>query len=111
MALFSKLVIHNRLYCTKSLKVCCLRIKILKLVACVQSVTARESFHSWFQFVALPQRQSFIKLNKPLDMKRIQAMKNSEKIWKLEYWIPAANPEPDEQNKVKEHNQVQDVST
>ncbi len=44
-------------------------------------------------------------------MKRIQTMKNSEKIWKLEYLIPAAHPEPDEQNKVKEHNEVQDEST
>ncbi len=44
-------------------------------------------------------------------MKTIPTMKNSEKIWKLEYWIPADNPEPDEQNKVKEHNEVQDVST
>jgi len=59
----------------------------------------------------LPQRQSLIKLNKPLDMKRIPTMKNSEKIWKLEYWIPAAHPESDEQNKVKEHNEVQDKST
>jgi len=59
----------------------------------------------------LPQRQSLIKLNKPLDMKRIPIMKNSEKIWKLEYWIPAAQHEPYEQNKVKEHNEVQDEST
>ncbi len=44
-------------------------------------------------------------------MNRIQAMKNSEKIWKLEYWISAAHHEPDEQNKVKEHNEVQDEST
>ncbi len=44
-------------------------------------------------------------------MKRMPAMKNSEKIWKLEYWIPAAHPELDEQNKVKEHNEVQDEST
>jgi len=44
-------------------------------------------------------------------MKRISTMKNSEKIWKLEYWIPVAHLEPDEQNKVKEHNKVQDEST
>ncbi len=44
-------------------------------------------------------------------MKRTPTMKNSEKIWKLEYCIPAANPEPDEQNKVKEHNEVQDELT
>jgi len=44
-------------------------------------------------------------------MKRIPTMKNSKKICKLEYYIPAANPEPDEQNKVKEHNKVQDEST
>jgi len=44
-------------------------------------------------------------------MKRIPAMKNSEKICKLEYWIPVAHHEPDEQNKVKEHNEVQDEST
>ncbi|GFN41694.1 MAG: hypothetical protein YK1312THETA_1600001 [Marine Group I thaumarchaeote] len=59
----------------------------------------------------MPQRQALIKLNKSLDMKRIPAMKNSEKIWKLEYCIPAAHTEPDEQNKVKEHNEVQDEST
>ncbi|MCH7941020.1 MAG: hypothetical protein IH842_03525 [Thaumarchaeota archaeon] len=59
----------------------------------------------------MPQRQSLTKLNKPIDMKRMPAMKNSEKIWKLEYWIPAAHPELDEQNKVKEHNEVQDEST
>ncbi len=44
-------------------------------------------------------------------MKRTPAIKNSEKILKLEYLIPAAHPEPDEQNKVKEHNEVQDEST
>ncbi len=44
-------------------------------------------------------------------MKRIQAMKNSEKILKLEYCIPATHSKPDEQNKVKEHNEVQDEST
>jgi len=59
----------------------------------------------------MPQRQSLIKLNKPLDMKRTPTMKNSEKIWKLEYWIPAVDHEPDEQNKLKEHNEVQDKST
>ncbi len=44
-------------------------------------------------------------------MKRTPAMKNSEKILKLEYLIPATHHEPDEQNKVKEHNKVQDEST
>ena len=44
-------------------------------------------------------------------MKKIQTMKDSEKICKLEYWIPSAHPEFDEQNKIKEHNEVQDVST
>jgi len=44
-------------------------------------------------------------------MKKIPAMKNSEKILKLEYWIPTAHHESDEQNKVKEHNKVQDEST
>ncbi len=44
-------------------------------------------------------------------MKRIPTMKNSEKILKLEYWIPSANLESDEQNKVKEHSEVQDEST
>ncbi len=44
-------------------------------------------------------------------MKKIPAMKNSEKIWKLEYWIPSAHPKSDEQNKVKEHNEVQDELT
>jgi len=44
-------------------------------------------------------------------MKRIPTMKNSEKILKLEYWIPSAHPESDEQNKVKEHSEVQDEST
>ena len=44
-------------------------------------------------------------------MKRIPTMKNSEKIWKLEYLIPAAHQEPDEQNKVKEHNEVRDELT
>ena len=44
-------------------------------------------------------------------MKRMPTMKNSEKILKLEYLIPAAHHEPDEQNKVKEHSEVQDEST
>ncbi len=44
-------------------------------------------------------------------MKRIPTMKNSEKIWKLEYRIPAAHHESDKQNKVTEHNEVQDEST
>ncbi len=44
-------------------------------------------------------------------MKRIQVMKISEKMLQLEYWIPAAHPESDEQNKVKEHSEVQDEST
>ncbi len=44
-------------------------------------------------------------------MKRIPIMKNSEKIWMLEYCIPTAHHEPDEQNKVKEHSEVQDEST
>jgi len=44
-------------------------------------------------------------------MKRTPAMKNSEKIWKLEYWEPAPHQEPDEQNKIKEHNEIQDDST
>jgi len=44
-------------------------------------------------------------------MKRIPTMKNSEKIWKLEYCILAAHSESDKQNKVKEHNEVQDEST
>ncbi len=44
-------------------------------------------------------------------MKRIPTMKNSENICKLEYWISAAHPESDEQNKVKEHNEVKDELT
>ncbi len=44
-------------------------------------------------------------------MKKIQAMKDSKKICKLEYWIPSVHPESYEQNKVKEHNEVQDEST
>jgi len=43
-------------------------------------------------------------------MKRTPAMKNSEKIWKLEYWEPTSHEEPDEQNKIKE-NEIQDEST
>jgi len=43
-------------------------------------------------------------------MKRIPAMKNSEKIWKLEYLESIANQEPDEQNKIK-YNEIQDQST
>ena len=42
-------------------------------------------------------------------MKRTPAMKNSEKIWKLEYWEPVPQ-EPDEQNKIKD-NEIQDDST
>ncbi len=38
------------------------------------------------------------------------AMKNSEKICKLEYWEPASHQEPDEQNIIKE-NEIQDEST
>ena len=54
----------------------------------------------------MPQRQPLIKLNKPLDMKRTPAMKNSEKIWKLEYLEPNLHQEPDDQNKVKEDNKI-----
>ena len=36
------------------------------------------------------------------------AMKNSEKIWKLEYWKPIPNQDPDEQNKVNEVNEIKD---
>ena len=43
-------------------------------------------------------------------MKRIPAMKNSEKIWKLEYCESVPNQEPDEQNKIK-YNEIQDQST
>jgi len=42
-------------------------------------------------------------------MKRTPTMKNSEKIWKLEYWIPTTHQESDEQNKIKD-NEVQDES-
>ncbi len=44
-------------------------------------------------------------------MKRTPAMKNSEKIWKLEYWESASHQEPDEQDKIKEHTEIQDEST
>jgi len=40
-----------------------------------------------------------------------EIIKNSEKIWKLEYWEPVPHQEPDEQNKIKEHNEIQDDST
>jgi len=43
-------------------------------------------------------------------MKRPLAMKNSEKIWKLEYLESVPNQEPDEQNKIKD-NEIQDQST
>jgi len=43
-------------------------------------------------------------------MKRTPAMKNSEKIWKLEYWEPVPHQEPDEQNKIKD-NEIQDDAT
>ena len=58
----------------------------------------------------LPQRQPLTKLNKPPDMKRAPAMKNSEKIWKLEYLESVSNQEPNEQNKIKD-NEIQDQST
>jgi len=48
------------------------------------------------------QRQSLLKLNKPHDMKRKPAIKNSKKIWKLEYLEPNFRQEPDDQNKVNE---------
>ncbi len=48
------------------------------------------------------------KLNNPFDMKMIPAMKNSEKICKLEYWEPAPHQDPDEQNKVNEVNEIKD---
>jgi len=50
----------------------------------------------------MPQRQLLLKLNKPPDMKRKPAVKNSEKIWKLEYLEPNFHQEPDDQNKVNE---------
>ena len=42
-------------------------------------------------------------------MKRTPAMKNSEKIWELEYWIPVSHQEPDNQNKIID-NEIQDES-
>ncbi len=45
------------------------------------------------------------------DMKRTPAMKNIEKIWKLEYLEPRSNQEPDKQDKIKDHNEIQDQST
>jgi len=36
------------------------------------------------------------------------AIKNSEKIWKLEYWMSIPNQDPDEQNKVNEVNEIKD---
>jgi len=63
------------------------------LVACVQSVTVRESFHLQFQFVTLASKTIIqTKLNNPFDMKRTQ-MKNNEKIWKLEYLEPLVHQE------------------
>jgi hypothetical protein len=50
------------------------------------------------------------KLNNPFDMKMMPAMKNSEKICKLEYWKPIPNQDPDEQNKVNEVNEIKDES-
>ncbi len=44
-------------------------------------------------------------------MKRTPAMKNSEKIWKLEYLEPIFIQEPDKQDKIKDHNEIQDQST
>ncbi len=43
-------------------------------------------------------------------MKRTPAMKNSEKIWKLEYLEPISNQEPDELDKVNEVDEIQDKS-
>ncbi len=43
-------------------------------------------------------------------MKMIPAMKNSEKICKLEYWKPIPNQDPGEQNKVNEINEIKDES-
>ena len=37
-------------------------------------------------------------------------MKNSEKIFKLEYWKPIPNQDLDEQNKVSEVNEIKDES-
>ena len=38
-------------------------------------------------------------------MKKTPAMKNNEKMWKLEYWEFISHQEPDEQNKVKEDDE------
>jgi len=46
----------------------------------------------------------------PFDMKMTPAMKNSEKICKLEYWKPIPNQDPDERNKVNEVNEIKDES-
>jgi len=43
-------------------------------------------------------------------MKMTPAMKNSEKICKLEYWKPIPNQHRDEQDKVNEVNEVKDES-
>jgi len=58
----------------------------------------------------MPQRQSLLKLNKPPDMKRKPTIKNSEKIWKLEYLEPNFHQEPDDQNEVNE-DQEEDKQT
>ncbi len=36
------------------------------------------------------------------------AMKNSEKICKLEYWEPISHQDPDEQNKVNQVKEIKD---
>jgi len=85
--------------------------KLQKLIACVQSVTVRESFYFRFQFVTLALKTIIqTKLNNPFDMKMTSAMKNSEKICKLEYWEPTSHQDPDEQNKVNEANEIEDES-
>ena len=85
--------------------------KLQKLVACVQSVTVRESFHLQFQFVTLALKTTIrTKLNNPVDVKMTPAMKNSEKICKLEYWEPISHQDPDEQNKVNGVNEIEDES-
>ena len=43
-------------------------------------------------------------------MKMTSAMKNSEKILKLEYWEPTPHQDPDEQNKANEANEIEDES-
>ncbi len=43
-------------------------------------------------------------------MKRKPTLKNSEKIWKLEYLEPNFLLEPDDQNKVNEDNEIQDTT-